>query len=239
VLGNPVVDEWDPEYDLISKKYDITITPSIYCWLGNSKFYTDFDYQHHSKILNVLCNEKFIVFHDILGNVFVCNTFQKCVYTVYNTGIISKYSPNFALHPSLPLLALSDDTRKNIIIYNFETRRKITININYVVAESINYQSIDWQNGNLFVKSLYFQKYNCYRFENDKLIKIDAPKYEYKSLVNTNRIKIEKEYDGLMVYNKFKSYKLMDVGEKCKFDYSDKIFVYINYNQLTILILNK
>ncbi len=237
VLANPVVDEWDSDYDLISKKYNIAITPSIYCWLGNSKLYTDFDYQHHCKITSVLCNEKFIVFHDILGNLFFCNTFEKYV---YNTGIVSKYSPNFALHPSLPLLALSDDTRKNIIVFNLDTRRKVVINLNYVVASSIVYSSIDWQNGNLFVKSLYFQKYNCYRFENNKLIEIDTQKYEYNSLVNTNRIKIEKEHDGLIVYKKnFKNYKLMDVGEKCKFDYNDKIFVYTNYNQLTIFILNK
>lgn len=236
VLENPVVDEWDSDYDLISQKYGITITPSLYCWLGNSKLYTDFDYQHQTKITSVLCNDKFIIFHDIEGNLFFCNTFEKCV---FNTGINSKYSPNFALHPSLPLLALSDDTRRKLIILNLETRRKIIINLNYVIASSIVYPSIDWQNGNLFVKSLHFQKYNCYRFENDKLVEIDLQKYEYKLLINTNRIRIEKEYDRIVVYNSFKHFKLMDVGEKCKFDYSDKIFVYVNYNHLTILILNK
>lgn len=236
VLENPIVDEWDSDYELISKKYGITITPSIYCWVGNSKLYKDFDYQHTVKIVNVLCNDKFVIFNDVLGNLFYCNTFEKCI---YNTGINSKYSPNFVLHPTLPLLTLSDDTRRKIIIFNLETRRKNIINLNYVIASSIVYPAIDWQNGNLFVKNLHFQKYICYRFENDTLIEINTQKYEYKMLINTNRIRIEKEYDKLVVYNSFKKFKLMDVGEKCKFDYSDKIFVYVNYNHLTILILNK
>lgn len=236
VLDNPVVDDWEPEYDLIVKKYGINIRPSLYCWLSDTKMYTDFDYQHSSKILSVLCNNNYIVFNDISGNVFFCNRNEKCV---YNTGIVSKYTPNFALHPTLPLLAISNDSRKQVIIINLQNHITTKLDLNYIIASSIIYPAIDWQNDVLFVKNLYLQTYHCYKLCNNELKEIPHIKYEYKLLLNTNKIRIEKERDALYIYNSFKKFKLADVGEKCKFDYSDEILVYTNYNHLTIFILNK
>lgn len=235
VLANPFVDEWDNDYDLIKQEFGINIQPSVYCWLKSPKLYRDFDYEHRVKIVNVLCNDEFVVFQDINDTIFYWDKHTNCI---TNSGYTCKFTPNLALHPTKPLLAYTNLSRDEIIVLNLNTNCINTLKLNYIVTSSIITPSIVWQNDVLFIKKLHTQTYTGFSIINYKFA---VSNNTFDETLKLGQVcKMEKKDDSLMVYNnESKCYRLTNLGENFKFTCSSSIFVYSNYNQISIFYLNK
>lgn len=237
VLTNPIVDEWDSDYDLIKQEFGINIQPSTYCWLQTPKLYGDFDYKHSVKIVNILCNNEFVVFQDVNDTIFY---WDKHTNTITNSGYTCKFTPNLALHPTKSLLAYSNSTREEIIVLNLKTNCINKLKLNYIITSSITAPSIVWQNDVLFIKTLHTQKYIGLSLTNYKYTVSNVTFDETLKENQQDICKMEKKGDSLLVYNKeSKCYRLTNLGENFKFTYSSNIFVYSNYNQISIFYLNK
>jgi hypothetical protein len=226
-----ISEDWEKN-EQIAQKYGIDVQPSIYMWLQNPQMYREIEYFHDTKIINILCNDEYIIIRDITGNVYKYNG-DKILYN-------SKYSSDIVLHPTLPYLAMTNDDRTTLVVINLITNKVLTRNLNFTVCYNIVKPSLIWQNNMLFVKNLdsggnYFPfsiTNGGIEIENTKVLLLES---SVKS-----PIKIEKQDDSLLICdtNANTHFILADVGEKVIFDYSNKFLVYINYNHVSIFQVN-
>lgn len=226
-IENPYISENWEENEKIAQKYGIDVQPSIYTWLQNSQMYKEVEYFHDSKIINVLCNDEYIIIRNILGDVYKYNG-DKILYN-------SKYSSDIVLHPKLPYLAMTNDERTTLVVINLVTDKVLTCQLNFTVCYKIAKPSLVWQNNILFVKNLELGgDYIPFSITNDEIV-IENNKVLVESDIKSD-IKIEKYDDSLLICNTSTGthFILADVGEKVIFNYSNKFFIYITYNHVTI-----
>lgn len=226
----PYISENWKENEYIAQKYGFDVQPSIYLWLQNSQMYSEIEYFHNSKIVIVLCNDEYIIFRDISGNVYKFGE-DKILYN-------SKYSSDIVLHPTLPYLAMTSDDRTILVIINLINNKILTRQLNFTICYKIVKPSLIWQNNILFVKNLESGgQYFPFSILNDE-INIDNTILHEQHI--NKCIKIEKYDDSLGIYNYNTNthFVLANVGEKSIFNYSNKFLIYINYNHVIIFQVN-
>ncbi len=222
------------DYEKLALKYCIDITPSLYIWLQNNQFYNDYDYIHNCRIINVLCNDEYVVFRDINGHIYKWDNEK------YLSGILcpynSKFSADVALNLELSLLAITNNDRNLLIIINLKTGRVFTKSLPFIVAKFIISHTLIWQNDILFVKNLegvlhsFSISLTGINNENISFLQPITPLFDDKT-------RIVKYDDTLRVQYKNNHFIVTNVGEKCIFDYSETILVYANLTCLTIFNL--
>lgn len=224
-----ISEDWEKN-EQIAQKYGIDVQPSIYMWLQNPQMYREIEYFHDSKIINILCNDEYIIIRDITGNVYKYNG-DKILYN-------SKYSSDIVLHPTLPYLAMTNDDRTTLVVINLITNKVLTLKLNFTVCYKVVKPSFIWQNNVLFVKNLESGgDYFPFSITNEG-IEIENTKVLLLEPSVKSPIKIEKQDDSLLICNTNTHFILADVGEKVIFDYSNKFLVYINYNHVSIFQVN-
>jgi hypothetical protein len=231
-VENPYISNNWKDNEKTAQKYGIDIQPSIYMWLQNSQMYKEIEYFHDSKIINILCNDEYIIIRDISGNIYKYGG-NKILYN-------SKYSSDMVLHPTLPYLAMTNDDRTTLVIINLITDKVLTRQLNFTVCYKIVKPSLIWQNDVLFVKNLEFSgEYFPFFIANDK-IEIENGKELLPKPNVKSHIIIEKHNDSLFIWNTDANthFVLVDVGEKSIFNFSNKFLIYINYNHVTIFEVN-
>jgi hypothetical protein len=231
-VENPYISEDWEKNEQLAQKYGIDVQPSIYMWLQNPQMYREIEYFHDTKIVDILCNDEYVIIRDITGNVYKYGG-DKILYN-------SKYSSDIVLHPTLPYLAMTNDDRTTLVVINLTNYKVLTRRLDFTVCYKIVKPSLIWQDNVLFVKNLDSGgDYYPFSISNDEL-KIENPITTVlnNSSIVVHRIKIEKHDDSLVIYNTNTHFILADVGDKVIFDYSNKFLVYINYNHVVIFQVN-